>query len=323
MLVAVCLALLIWLYARTRDQDTIDHVPIPVEIALAPANAGEYDLEVGGNGRVSVSFNGPLSRLREVRSMLQHDTLRVAIQLSVPREHDHETSYRETVRVQPGDVPVPPGVTAVVVEGQNRIPVVLRRLAERRLPVRLDYFGDEPAGRVKIEPDTVLVRGPQSILERARVLPTQPVLPVPANGQPFLQGRVELVQELEGRPIRVSPIGVNYRVRLQPQQKVYELSDVPIHFLCPPNFPWTPHFTSPQAGRLSLRVRGPADGTTPVVHAYIDLSRVRQGGRNVQAVQLQLPRDVQLAQEAPPEVEILLEPVVPAVRAHHDEKSTF
>src|SRR5437868_3608950 len=77
MLVAVCLALLIWLYARTRDQDTIDHVPIPVEVTLAPGSAGEYDLEVGGTGRVSVSFNGPLSRLRDVRTLLQRDALRV------------------------------------------------------------------------------------------------------------------------------------------------------------------------------------------------------------------------------------------------------
>jgi hypothetical protein len=319
LLVAVCLALLIWLYARTRDQDTIDHVPIPVEVTLAPGSASDYDLEVSGSGRVSVAFNGPLSRLREVRTLLQRDALRVAIQLSAPQDHTNESTYRETVRVQPADVPVPPGVSAVVVEGQNRVPVVLRRLVERRLPVRLDYFGEEPAGQVKIEPDTVLVRGPQDILERARVVPTQPVSPLAANGLDFLSGRVDLVAELEGRPIRVSPPSVSYRVRLQPQLKVFELTDVPVQFLCPPDFRWAPRFAIPDAGKLRLRVRGPTGGDLPAVHAFIDLSRVRQGGRKVEPVQLQLPQGVRLAQEAPPEVEFFLEPVAPLANVRNDE----
>src|SRR5207248_2934033 len=34
--VAVSLALLVWLYARSRDQEVLDHVPIPVEVTLAP-----------------------------------------------------------------------------------------------------------------------------------------------------------------------------------------------------------------------------------------------------------------------------------------------
>jgi hypothetical protein len=323
MLVAVCLALLIWLYARTRDQDIIDHVPVPVEVTLAPGSAGEYDLEVGGAGRVAVSFNGPLSRLREVRALLQRDAVRVAIQLSVPREHSTDSTYRETVRVQPSDVPVPPGVTAVVVEGQNRVPVVLRRLAERQLPVRLDYFGEELAGQVQIEPATVLVRGPKDILEHARVVPTQPVSPAPSPGQGFLRGRVDLVRELEGRPIRVLPTGVSYRVRLQPSEKVYQLTDVPIRFLCPPDFRWTPRFTTSEAGKLSLRVRGPLSGEPPAVQAYIDLSRVRQGGRKVEAVQLQLPQGVRLAQEAPSQVEIVLEPVLPTTNERDDEPPQF
>jgi hypothetical protein len=134
---------------------------------------------------------------------------------------------------------------------------------------------------------------------------------------------VKLVQELEGRPIRVHPDMVSYLVRLQPQQKVYELHDIPIHFLCPPNFRWAPRFASPAAGRLTLRVRGPADGPPPAVHAFIDLSQVKRGGRKVEPVQLQLPRDVHLAQEATPEVEITLEPIVPTAKANDDEPPTF
>ena len=40
-LVALSLAFLIWLYARSRDQDTLDDAPIPVQIGLAPGTLGE------------------------------------------------------------------------------------------------------------------------------------------------------------------------------------------------------------------------------------------------------------------------------------------
>ena len=36
-LMAVSLALLIWLYARSREQETLDNVPVPVEVVLSSA----------------------------------------------------------------------------------------------------------------------------------------------------------------------------------------------------------------------------------------------------------------------------------------------
>jgi hypothetical protein len=113
-------------------------------------------------------------------------------------------------------------------------------------------------------------------------------------------------------------------VRVQPHQKVYDLRDVPIHFLCPPDFNGSPRFASPEAGKIALRVRGPAGDAPPEVHAFIDVSRVRPGGgRKVGPVQLQLPRDVQLAQGAPPEVEYFLDPVVPAAKNQDVETPPF
>ena len=35
-LVAVSLAFLVWLYMRSRDQEILDNVPVPVQISLAP-----------------------------------------------------------------------------------------------------------------------------------------------------------------------------------------------------------------------------------------------------------------------------------------------
>src|SRR5205823_1383788 len=135
-----------------------DHVLIPVQVALAPSCAGQYDLEVSGGNRVTVSFTGPPSRIRELRQAIQHGSVQVGITLTLPEDRPGESTYRDNVRVEAEDVPVPPGVTAMLVEGRNQIGVIVRRLAERRLPVRLEYVGDERISQVRIEPVTVLVR---------------------------------------------------------------------------------------------------------------------------------------------------------------------
>ena len=70
-LIALSLAILVWLYARNRDQEMVDNVPVPVQIVLSPTQAEQYDLEVAGPSQVVASFAGPPSRIRELRSWLQ------------------------------------------------------------------------------------------------------------------------------------------------------------------------------------------------------------------------------------------------------------
>ncbi len=97
--------------------------------------------------------------------------------------------------------------------------------------------------------------------------------------------------------------------RLHPRHRIYELTDIPVHFLCPAGFPWRPRFADEQAGKISLRLLGPAGEEAPLVQAYLDLTRGTYGrGRNVEPVRLQLPRDFQLAQDAPPRIAFLLDP---------------
>jgi hypothetical protein len=305
-LVAVSLAVLVWLYARSRDQEMLDNVPIPVQIELAPGQAELYDLEVTGPCQVIASFSGPPSRMRELRDCLHRGELRVEVSLAVPEDRQNESRYLDTVRIDPADVHPPPGVRVLIVEERNRIPVTLRRVIERRLPVHLDHASEERIGQVTLEPAAVLVRGPQEILDRAQFVPTQP-FPVTArsNGSPLQEivtgGLVPLVQEMEGRPIRTSPSAVTARMTLRPRQKVYELRDVPVQFLCPANFPLRPQWQSERAGKISLRLVGPASEETPAVVAYIDLTtgKFEPGQYADEPLRLQLPKDFQLAQNPP------------------------
>jgi hypothetical protein len=313
-LAALSLAFLAWLYIRSRDQEMLDHVPIPVQITLAPGLCDHYELEVSGPGQVPVSFAGPPSRIRELRGLLQRGAVRVDVTLTVPEERLGESRYMDTVLVEASDLRPPPGVTAVVLQGRNRIPVVVHRLVERRLPVRLEHAAEDRIAQASIEPASVLVHGPQEVLERARTIPTQPV-PLPPRAEPatttevLTTGPVPVVQELDGRAVRVTPSTVVARITLQPRQRLYELADVPVLFLCPAGFALRPLFGDERAGKITLRLLGPAAADSPAVVAYVDLSGDKwKPGLYEEPVRFQLPKDFQLAQSPPRSVAFQLVP---------------
>jgi hypothetical protein len=303
-LVALSLALLVWLYARSRDQEVLDSVPVPVQITLAPHQAEHYSLELGAEATVPVTFTGTPARIRELRAVLQRNELSVAVTVTVPPDRQGEARYADTVHIQARDIHAPPGVSVQVPEGRNLIPITLHRLVERRLPVRFDHGPEEPPGPILLEPATVLVLGPQEVLDRARFIPTQPsLLPQPTNAAigGGAVGRVSLVTTLEDKPIKATPNRVTVRVPLA-ARKQYELADVPIHFLTPANFPLRPQFFDERAGKLTLKLLGPVQDEPPKVYAFVDLTKGRYPpGLTHEPLQLQLPRDFALA-EAPPRV---------------------
>src|SRR5579871_1708940 len=305
---ALSLALLVWLYARSRDQEVLDNVPVPVQVLLTPEQAEHYRVEMTGSNHVMVSFTGSPLRIRELQGMLQHNELQISVTFSVPAEHLHESRYNDSVVVESSDVDTPPGVTAVVVEGRNRVTLTLHRLGERRLPVRFDSVMEDPVGPIVIEPATVLVRGPQEVLDRAHVIATQPwELPAKSSSRGAM-ARVPLVGELEGRPVQVLPARVTVRVPAQ-ARKVYDLTEVPVHFLCPANFALRPKFAHEGAGCIRLRVQGPARDELPRVYAFVDLTHGHFAeGRYNEAIQVQLPKDFELVQDPPRGVSFQLVP---------------
>ncbi len=305
-LVALCLAFLVWLYARSRDQESLDNVPLPVLITLAPGQAEHYDLEITGPSQIQASFTGPPSRIRELRQLLRRGEIQVEVTFTVPDDRQEESHYLDTVRIAASDVHAPPGVTVTVLEGRNRIPITLHRLVERSLPVRADLGRQEGISQVTCDPPTVLVHGPQEILDRLRAIPTQPcVLPPPSETDPTQETavavRASLVEQIEGRAVHTTPTTIRVRATLQPRQRAYLLQDLPISFLCPPGFDLQPQFRNERDGKITVRVKGPAGAEPPAVVAYIDLTRgkFKAGLYAKEPVCLQLPREFQLAQDPP------------------------
>jgi hypothetical protein len=174
--------------------------------------------------------------------------------------------------------------------------------------------GDGRIVQLKLEPATVLVRGRQDILDEARAVPTVPYAVPPApesisSEESAIHGEIALAKELEGRPIQCLPATVAFRGRLHARQRTYELTEVPVTFLCPPDFPFKPKFVKPDDGKIALRVVGPAMEDIPQVQAFVDLTRGEfEIGRNREPLRLQLPRDFQPAGDTPRLVTFILDP---------------
>jgi hypothetical protein len=307
MAVALGMAAMIWLYARSRDEEVLDNMPVPVQITLAAGQAEHYTLEVNGPSQVPVSFSGPAPRIRELRGLLQRGELHIDATLAVPEERQNEARYRDTVRVDAADVHPPAGVAPFVIEGRNRVPVTLHRLVERRLPVRVDAPDDRVAAAV-VDPPTVLVRGPQETLDHLRSVPAQPFAlpsrPEATAAETVVLGPVPVADEVDGKPVRATPDAVTVRLTLQPKRKPYEV-EVPITFLCPANFGRRPRFRNERDGKVTVRLLGPAADEAPKVSVFVDLTapgKFAPGGASPyydEPLQVQLPPGFQLAQPLP------------------------
>jgi hypothetical protein len=323
--VSIALAFLVWLYARSRDQEVMDNVPIPVHVGLPQRDAGQYLLEVNGPGHVTASFTGPPSRMHELREMIQRGELAVDLTASVPPDWHGEGRVLDTIRVATSDLHPPAGVHAQIAEGMNRVSVALRRIVERRLPVRVDHGLHDRLLQCQAEPATVVVRGPQDVLDRTSAAPTRPFVP-PADGpgsslrEVVIRGTAHMATELDGRGIEVTPDRVAVQITLRPIRKMYD-AQVPVNFLCPAGYALRPQWMRPddRGCRIPLKIIGPPVAELPPIAAYVDLTKPAfQAERDVtqvlyadEPVRVQLPPDFALAQDPPPASPFLLVPLGP------------
>jgi len=308
---AFALALFVWLYARSRERETLDNISIPVTVRLAPGLADSYRLESPAAAQVRASFTGPTNRLREVQDAVSRNEMTVGIDYSIPEDQLERNRVEDSVRVEPHDFRVPPGVVVTPIDGRNRVPVALSRLGEKVLKVRVETSKElEP--RLRVVPETARVRGPRELLERllevSVTLPTRDELGF-MGLTPGRPARLPLPREIDG--VAITPEPESVVVRIDPQApRIYPLVDLPVQFLCPPNFTLRPRFLDDRAGKLQLRIQGPDQGDPPRIHAFVDLTSGRfLPGPGVEAVQIQLPKDFSLAQDPPGKVSFELVPV--------------
>jgi len=220
------------------------------------------------------------------------------VQFTVPEDKQKESTYCDVANIEGAKLSVPPGIMVEWNDTNPSVPVTVHRLVERTLPVKLDFTGVVRVSQIKLEPATVSVRGPKVVLDRAQAISTLPFeLSAPGGDEPketHAHEGVALATELDGRAVQVTPSQVQFKCKVMPRKKVYEIAELPIRFAMPDQFPWHARFGE-QGGKLSLRVIGPAGENGPTVRAYIDLAQEAFGrGRNVGPVRIELPKDFEL-----------------------------
>ena len=105
-----------------------------------------------------------------------------------------------------------------------------------------------------------------------------------------------------------TPRVVTFKCKVQPKQKIYELAEVPVRFMCPQQFPWRAYFQGELAGKVRLRLLGPAGEELPPVLAFVDLTGTQLfRGRNLEPLRLQLPKDFTLVESTPSVIPFYLE----------------
>ncbi len=309
--ISLCLAFILWLYLHGRTQTAIDHVQIPVQVQLSPSQRDQFVLETPPTPRVMVSFTGQNARLKQLRKKLQQGQIQANVIYHVPEDKTSETTYSTAVSIDTSHIDVPQGIVVEIVEASMLLPIVVHRIVERTIPVELEYTGAVRVTQIKIEPATVLVRGPKSVLDRADRIGTLPYAiapPADDTDDPVVKDLVTVATELEGKGLKVTPRQVNVKCKVQPRKKWYKIADVPVQFLSPEQFPYRTKFAEEKGSVVTVKLMGPAGEEPPPVFAFIDLTKESLGrGRNLQPVRVQLPKEYQIVEMIPPQLAFYLE----------------
>lgn len=310
-IIALGLAFLVWVYLRSRDQE-VQSYQIPIEISIDPQQMDRFSFESKPeNQTVRVKFFGLPSRLREVKDLVEGRNLILRKVVRVPNEIDirQDNDYQEVVQFDSSLLSLPLGVHADINPVEGRLQVKLRRMMERTLELQQRITtgsAQYEVDNIRLEPSTVKVFGPKSVLEPMTQLvldPWQPRLPTGLSmTEEEVSGSVRLPDKIKQETVRIVPDRVEIRARLKPALRIYEINDVPISFLCPAHFPYRPLFTADRHGMISqLKIRGPLN-RSPEVRAYIDLStrpNLKPGLYPDEAITIDLPNGYYLAQDPP------------------------
>ena len=160
------------------DEKTVERVP--VRLAALPSNLAVIRQDIG---EVAVRLKGPKGRLRDLDAQSLVAEINIEGE-TAPREPEPKSCFllRENIRhvVARGvSLPLDREIELLGVE-PNTVQVTLDRLGTRTLPVKAVLDG-QPAegyelGEVAVVPESVTVRGPQSVVGKLKAIATLPVL---------------------------------------------------------------------------------------------------------------------------------------------------
>ena len=161
LLISLCLGILIWLLVVGADQMDMTFT-VPIEILNLPKDLVIYNQP---QKEVSVTLRGPRSIMQEMRSR----------SLSLPVDMAGAEPDTVVLNADSIDLPLPGGISVVRFQPAS-ITLSIDQMAQKYIPVAPATEGRVAPGytlqEITLNPDKILVSGPQSLLARQQELKT-------------------------------------------------------------------------------------------------------------------------------------------------------
>ncbi|HBI15570.1 MAG TPA: YbbR-like domain-containing protein [Desulfobulbaceae bacterium] len=222
-IVSLCLAVMLWYFVVGEDQVDMN-IQVPLEIINLPAN-----LTIANNFKknIDVSVRGPRSVILDLRNR------------NITRPVDLSSAQPGTVVIKNDEqsIPLPKGIVVQRLQPTN-ITLLLDQLTQKNFPIKTVIEGTTAQGyelgKVTIDPDHLIISGPQAVLDNEQSLNTYAIslngldrsttLQVHLNlkpeffdliGETVVTAKVEVVEKLDERTVEKVPV-----VPLEPQAQV-------------------------------------------------------------------------------------------------------
>ena len=208
-IVSVVMAILLWgLVLGSRSVEVTKDIPL--DIITSPDIVPENDIPE----KITFRLSGPKAFLRGI--------------LDRPEEPIHVNLTRDqpalvTYRFASDNIHLPIGVKVLSIS-PSAIAVKLESVKRREVPVRVELRGSPPEGfrvaRVEVRPETVMIRGAESLIDGLAEILTLPydVSFLKKNFEKELpldlaNGRIKLESEPPRVLVEIEPITANFRIR--------------------------------------------------------------------------------------------------------------
>ena len=163
-LLALLFAILLWYFVVGEDKvDT--HLLVPVELVNLPRDlviANQYKQQL------EVTISGPRGLIDGLRR--QHISWTINLADAKPGTM--------AIRNEPEELPFPRGIEVLRVQPAHTT-LLIDRLKEKNLPLQAEISGEPASGyelaRVELQPEAIIVSGPEALLSRISLLRTMPI----------------------------------------------------------------------------------------------------------------------------------------------------
>ncbi|MBP9865831.1 MAG: hypothetical protein KBC91_05450 [Candidatus Omnitrophica bacterium] len=297
-LVALVLAIGLWFYAVGEESVEVERT-VPLEIYVQNKQMSMLKASVKS---VRVKLVAPRTRISEIASKDIHAKHVIGAEVKTAGDYSFRLEARE-IRVPSPDIRVMEITPSVVV-------VTLDEVIVQKLLVKPKFVGEPAYGykvkedEIRIDPNALLVEGPKGKLEKIDSISTERI---------DLVGRIRSLRRTvkldlpEGvRPLSEEMIDIMIPIKEESGEKAFD--HIPIKILQAPGQGLNYELSVQE---VSFVVRGPEVAlsglTADKILAYLDLSALKPGETEAR-VQLQLPEDISVKDEAALKVKISVKP---------------